>query len=178
MYCELPLLKGHQCALCCKDQTTNWHEVSPFPAGVGLKAAWYGAEVFGKLFGRADSGSSAEQAEASTSGRPALSWDELKAGIREDYDNNYFVSGCADMAVYDPQCEFADPFVSFKGVDRFKQNLANFGNLTCALPSIFAVGPLQGHLQQWFRTKLGSDRLKLRSELRTRAAARTSRWTC
>ena len=101
-------------------------------SGAGLKAAWYGAEAFGKLFGRGNDRASAEQAEASTSGRPAISWDELKAGIRADYDDNYFVSGCADMSVYDPNCEFSDPFVSFKGVDRFKQNLANFGNLTCA----------------------------------------------
>lgn len=28
-----------------------------------------------------------------------------------------------------PQCVFADPFVSFKGVDRFKKNVSNLGGL-------------------------------------------------
>ena len=26
------------------------------------------------------------------------------------------------MTAYDPDCEFSDPFVSFTGVDRYKQN--------------------------------------------------------
>ena len=94
-------------------------------AGAGLKAAWYGAEVLGKLV---SGGKKGQQDAAST--RKRASWEEVKSGIRADYDENYFVSGTAAMDVYDPQCEFADPFVSFRGVERFKQNLANFGKLT------------------------------------------------
>jgi hypothetical protein len=33
------------------------------------------------------------------------------------------------MAGYAPDCTFADPFVSFTGVDRFKRNVANLGGL-------------------------------------------------
>lgn len=33
------------------------------------------------------------------------------------------------MAGYAPDCEFADPFVSFKGIDRFKANVSNLGGL-------------------------------------------------
>ena len=48
-------------------------------------------------------------------------------------------SGAAEMEVYDPNCEFADPFVSFNGVDRFKENLSNFGKVTCALLAFHCV---------------------------------------
>jgi hypothetical protein len=33
-----------------------------------------------------------------------------------------------DTEIYDEQCEFADPFVSFKGRDRFVDNLSNLGS--------------------------------------------------
>lgn len=100
---------------------------------MGLKAAWYGAELFGKLVGDSkgkDNSSSSSSGEAAA--QKAITWEQAKAGIRADYDQNYFVSGAADMDVYDQNCEFADPFVSFNGVDRFKQNLSNFGAVTCA----------------------------------------------
>lgn len=52
--------------------------------------------------------------------------------IRRDYEvDNYFVSGIGEMFGYDPDCEFSDPFVSFKGVDRFKQNVSNLGAYLC-----------------------------------------------
>ncbi|GFR49931.1 hypothetical protein Agub_g12035, partial [Astrephomene gubernaculifera] len=31
------------------------------------------------------------------------------------------------MAAYDPDCLFSDPFVSFRGTERFKRNVANLG---------------------------------------------------
>jgi len=34
--------------------------------------------------------------------------------IRADYAQDYFISGQGEMANYDPQCLFADPFVSFR----------------------------------------------------------------
>lgn len=40
---------------------------------------------------------------------------------------DYFISGRGDMADYDPECLFADPFVSFRGVERFKKNVSNLG---------------------------------------------------
>ena len=32
------------------------------------------------------------------------------------------------LGIYEEQCEFADPFVSFKGRDRFKANVSNLGS--------------------------------------------------
>lgn len=51
------------------------------------------------------------------------------ASLKEDYAVSYFVSGKGDMAAYAPDCVFADPFVSFSGVGRFKQNVGNLGAL-------------------------------------------------
>lgn len=33
-----------------------------------------------------------------------------------------------NMGIYEADCEFADPFVSFKGLKRFKQNVSNLGS--------------------------------------------------
>lgn len=84
--------------------------------------------MLGKML-KGDSPASSSDAAGT---RPSITWEETKAGIRSDFDDNYFVSGDAAMDVYDPDCEFADPFVSFNGVERFKQNLSNFGKITCA----------------------------------------------
>ncbi len=40
---------------------------------------------------------------------------EVIASLKEDYNNNYFVSGTGAMEAYEPDCEFADPFASFRG---------------------------------------------------------------
>jgi hypothetical protein len=63
-----------------------------------------------------------------------MSVEEAVEAIRADYDVNYFISGQGAMAAYDPNCVFADPFVSFKGVERFKNNVSNLGGLMCAPP--------------------------------------------
>ena len=53
---------------------------------------------------------------------------DVLAEIRRDYEENkYFVSGQGDMSSYAPDCEFSDPFVSFRGVDRFRANVSNLG---------------------------------------------------
>jgi len=36
--------------------------------------------------------------------------------------------GNMNMGIYEADCEFADPFVSFKGLKRFKQNVSNLGS--------------------------------------------------
>jgi hypothetical protein len=89
----------------------------------------------------------------------ALSREEVLQSIRQDFDVDYFVSGelnqspaaaCStathttasdphtaslrpagkgDMAAYEPDCEFADPFASFRGTERFKRNVSNLGGL-------------------------------------------------
>lgn len=55
--------------------------------------------------------------------------EEIMAAIREDYSTNYFISGKGQMEGYAPDCVFADPFVSFAGTDRFKQNVGNLGGM-------------------------------------------------
>ena len=96
-----------------------------------MKAVWYGAEQFGKLIGSTSQKDSENGPVNVLEGREKVSWPEVLESIRADYDVNYFISGKGDMAVYDPQCTFGDPFVSFKGVDRFKQNVGNLGGLMC-----------------------------------------------
>jgi hypothetical protein len=66
-------------------------------ASLQLKAAWYGAELFGKIMG----GSSAKQ--QTSANLEAITWDKAMQEIRADFDKNYFVSGDAEMLAYDPQ---------------------------------------------------------------------------
>lgn len=116
-------------------------------AGMDLKAAWYGAEIFGKLVGGNQKPKATDLGEASAG---PITWETALKEIRADFDNNYFVSGDADMSAYDPQCEFADPFVSFNGVDRFKTNLSNFSKVTYALQPHICMPSLRQRLH--FRT--------------------------
>jgi len=57
-----------------------------------------------------------------------IPWEEAVSRLRSDYDRVYFVTGKMDLGLYEPDCEFADPFVSFRGLDRFKKNLDNLGS--------------------------------------------------
>lgn len=58
------------------------------------------------------SGAAAAAAEPSTSGR--LSREEAIAAIRADYADEYFVTGKGQLAVYEEDCLFADPFAGFR----------------------------------------------------------------
>mmetsp|Transcript_40539 Transcript_40539/g.73282 ORF Transcript_40539/g.73282 Transcript_40539/m.73282 type:complete len:266 (+) Transcript_40539:42-839(+) len=58
-------------------------------------------------------------------GEPARTREELVDRLRLDYDRNYFLTGDIDVPLYTEDCEFADPFASFRGRDRFVQNLKN-----------------------------------------------------
>ena len=94
-------------------------------ASVGLKAAWYGAEALGKVVGKATGADDDEDetAEGVVDRASAI------ASIREDYSQEYFVTGKGKMLSYAKDCEFSDPFVSFKGLERFKQNVGNLGGM-------------------------------------------------
>lgn len=48
--------------------------------------------------------------------------------IQLDNDRSYFLSGQVDNEIYQDDCLFADPFVSFRGRDRFVDNLQNLGS--------------------------------------------------
>ena len=97
--------------------------------GAGLKAVWYGAEAVGKVVGATKEKAPASPSSSATAVGATLTREQTVALLKEDYDSSYFVSGVGEMAAYDPECEFADPFVSFKGVDRFKQNVGNLGGM-------------------------------------------------
>lgn len=56
-------------------------------------------------------------------GEAPSSRDELVERLRADYDRNYFLTGDVDVPLYTDDCEFADPFTSFRGRQRFVQNL-------------------------------------------------------
>lgn len=48
-------------------------------------------------------GGSRQQAENTVTNLDAITWDKALEEIRADFDNNYFVSGDAEMLAYDPQ---------------------------------------------------------------------------
>jgi hypothetical protein len=93
--------------------------------GIALKGVWYGAELLGKLIG----GKKASEEIVVAEERPEWSWQQLVESIKEDYDAKYFISGKGSMSAYREDCEFADPFVSFRGKGRFKENVGNLGGL-------------------------------------------------
>ncbi|GBG81319.1 hypothetical protein CBR_g31994 [Chara braunii] len=94
-----------------------------------VKAAWYASEAFGKavaLVRGPNKEREDEDWEEEEEGR--LSREEAIAALRADYNRSYFVTGKMSMGIYEEDCEFADPFVSFKGRQRFKQNVSNLGS--------------------------------------------------
>ena len=85
---------------------------------LATKAAWYGVEVFGKVFG-----SNPKESTPQDYSGPPSSLQETMERVKRDFENSYFLGGNMDEELYDPDCEFADPFVSFRGRDRFVDNL-------------------------------------------------------
>ncbi len=92
-------------------------------------ASWYVVEAFGKVFSNKKSiildGKVNEVIDFS---KPPSSLEETLNRIKLDNDRSYFLSGAVDGLIYDEQCTFADPFVSFNGRDRFIDNLSNLGS--------------------------------------------------
>lgn len=92
------------------------------------KATWIGAEALGNIAANlrgAKPPSVAESVPISTFGVPPASRSEAVDRLKAEYDAAYFISGKLDEALYAEDCEFADPFASFKGRARFKANLEN-----------------------------------------------------
>ncbi|KAL7468656.1 hypothetical protein ACHAXS_008890 [Conticribra weissflogii] len=92
--------------------------------------SWYAVEAFGKAFGGSKNGDSKSTNNVGDIDltKPPSSLDETLARIQLDNDRSYFLSGEVDRLIYDEDCTFADPFVSFNGRDRFIENLANLGS--------------------------------------------------
>ncbi|KAK3241467.1 hypothetical protein CYMTET_37964 [Cymbomonas tetramitiformis] len=60
--------------------------------------------------------------------------DELLDGIREDYvDRNYLWTGDIRADLYDEDCTFTDPTLSFKGLSTFQNNVANLNKIVDVL---------------------------------------------
>lgn len=123
-----------------KDEATkkgvNTEELDPL-----TKTSWYAVEAFGKMFG------SKKEATPTTGSistdAPPTSLDETLQRIQVDNEREYFLSGQVDKLIYDENCVFADPFVSFEGRDRFVDNLQNLGSLISeysARPLDYTVG--------------------------------------
>lgn len=97
-------------------------------------ASWYAVEAFGKAFGSKKPAADGQNEDGGDSAlsidfaKPPSSLEETLERIRLDNDRSYFLSGEVDRLVYDEECTFADPFVSFDGRDRFIDNLANLGS--------------------------------------------------
>ena len=75
-----------------------------------------------------------------------------------------FVGGASDMTAYDPDCLYTDPFAGFRGTERFKQNLSNFGAVTFVFHFGFAekLRPFAGQkkpvmMQRGCEARLGDN---------------------
>merc|ERR1719247_3208892 len=114
------------------------------------KGAWFAAELAGKakaaLSGAPERGPTTE---------PPRSVSEAVDRIKLDYEGPegpYFLTGRMDAGVYDEDCEFADPFVSFNGRARFEENLAN---LAGGFITDSSVRPISSSLEGLsYKTKL------------------------
>ena len=100
----------------CNEKSGDEQNVDPI-----TKAAWFGVEAFGKAFGKSES-------KGVVDSGPPRTLQETFDRIQADNDREYFLSGEMDTEIYDADCTFADPFVSFDGRDRFVENLANLGS--------------------------------------------------
>lgn len=92
------------------------------------KASWYAVEAFGKVFGSKNASKDNDDDNDLDLTKSPTSLQETLARIQLDNNRSYFLSGKVDTLIYDPDCIFSDPFVSFKGRDRFVDNLANLGS--------------------------------------------------
>ena len=94
-----------------------------------LKAAWLASEQFGKAIGGKNKKNTGDVGEGLESqGEVTMTTrEEIIESLRGDYESNYFIGGQSEMGAYSSECVFADPFVSFTGLDRFKQNVGNLG---------------------------------------------------
>lgn len=100
----------------------------PPQTGPLLKAVWSATEVLGNVAATISGGTKDGLSEVEVPPeRTALSPDEALRALREEYEKEYFLSGEVDLSLYEDDCVFADPFASFKGKERFKNNLSNLG---------------------------------------------------
>ena len=119
---------GDKTAAAAADSSAVKEDMNPV-----TRASWYAVEAFGKVFGNAAGGGASADSAASAGNaidfsKPPSSLKEALRRIELDNERQYFLSGEVDVEAYDPDCFFADPFVSFNGRQRFVDNLANLGS--------------------------------------------------
>ena len=89
------------------------------------QAAWKGAELLGKAAALTSSPSSPLPSPSSSPSSPPSTLLDAVSRIESDWSLSYFLSGTVDRSLYDPDCLFADDIASFRGTDRFAENLKN-----------------------------------------------------
>lgn len=92
------------------------------PAQPAAKALWYAADALGTVL-------SAGKPSAAGEALGSVTAEERRRWLQEDYAADYFISGRGELKAYAADCEFADPFVSFKGTQRFLKNVSGLGRL-------------------------------------------------
>ncbi|KAJ7571031.1 hypothetical protein O6H91_01G146000 [Diphasiastrum complanatum] len=95
-----------------------------------VKLAWYATEAFGNAVSalRPKEGAAASEEEQHEDRGGPVAREVAVQAIRRDFETSYFVTGDMSMNIYELDCEFVDPFVSFKGLKRFKTNVSNLGS--------------------------------------------------
>lgn len=122
--CQEPRRRRRNVAASARKRTETGETSAP------LKALWYAAEAFGDAVGLLKKqGERGEESAAGEAAPARLSSAERLESLRADYDENYFISGRGELRAYDEDCEFSDPFVAFRGKQRFLKNVANLGGL-------------------------------------------------
>ena len=90
------------------------------------KSVWFATELFGQIAAKLNPPPPPPPTDP-----PPKDLDESIDRLVADYAGTeedprpYFLTGRMDVALYDPDCEFADPFVAFNGRQRFVDNLQN-----------------------------------------------------
>jgi len=103
----------------------------PTEPSIATKGVWFATELFGKAAALVRRDDLPGGPPPPSDGAPPRSLEEAVSRLEADYAGSasdpraYFLTGCMDEELYDEQCEFADPFVSFKGRQRFVDNLSN-----------------------------------------------------
>ncbi|KAJ1638149.1 hypothetical protein T492DRAFT_946957 [Pavlovales sp. CCMP2436] len=70
---------------------------------------------------------------------PPLQPSELVAGLRGDFERQYLFTGAIDPALYDDDCVYTDPTLSFQGLATFQRNLASLRPVLDALLGEYSV---------------------------------------
>ena len=97
--------------------------------GVGLRAAWYGAEAFGRVMGASAMDDDDDGADAA----PIASREDAVRAIRADYDAAYFVTGAGDMARTTRRASSPIPLPRFAGWDGFAATCATWAGTAWTL---------------------------------------------